>query len=135
MASISLFPSVKQVRSFLGFCNFYRCFIREYRRIAKLLNRLTRKKTFFIFDKACQEAFQELKYCLTLLPVLGYYSPEAKSILETDASDKVVAGILSQKGKDQLWHPIAYFSKTIVLAEYNYKIYNKKLLAIIKILD
>jgi hypothetical protein len=49
--------TVKGVQSFLGFCNFYRCFIKEYRRIARSLNRLTRKGTPFIFDKACQEAF------------------------------------------------------------------------------
>jgi hypothetical protein len=86
----------------LGFCNFYRYFIKEYRRIARLLNRLTRKETSFIFDQECQEAFQKLKYYLTLLPILGYYNPEAELILETDISDKVVAGIFSQKGQDQL---------------------------------
>jgi hypothetical protein len=94
--------TVKGVQSFLGFCNFYRYFIKEYRRIARPLNRLTRKGTFFVFDQDCQKAFKELKYCLILLPILGYYSPEAESILETDISDKVVAGILSQKRKDQL---------------------------------
>jgi hypothetical protein len=56
---------------------------------------LTRKGILFVFDQACQEAFEELKYCLTLLPILGYYNPEAESILETDTSDKVVAGIFS----------------------------------------
>jgi hypothetical protein len=66
------------------------------------LNRLTQKETSFVFDQEYQEAFQKLKYCLTLLPILGYYNPEAESILETDISDKVVTGILSQKGKDQL---------------------------------
>ena len=33
--------SVRGVQLFLGFCNFYRRFIRNYRRIAKPLNRLT----------------------------------------------------------------------------------------------
>jgi hypothetical protein len=87
--------TVKGVQSFLGFCNFYRYFIKEYRRITKSLNRLTRKKTLFIFDQEYQEAFQKLKYCLTSLPILGYYNPETESILETDTSDKVVAGIFS----------------------------------------
>ena len=31
--------------------------------------------------------------------------------------------------------PIAYFSKKLILAEYNYIIYNKKLLAIVKNLE
>jgi hypothetical protein len=52
-------------------------------------------------------------------------------MFETDTSDGVVAGVLSQYRKDQLWHLIVYFSKTIASAEHNYKIYNKELLAII----
>ena len=42
--------TVKGIQSFLGFCNFYRRFIRNYRRIARPLIRLTRKETPFIFD-------------------------------------------------------------------------------------
>src|SRR5204862_2280922 len=42
--------TVQGVQSFLGFCNFYQCFIRNYGRIAKHLNRLTRKDQPFKFD-------------------------------------------------------------------------------------
>jgi hypothetical protein len=63
--------------------------------------------------------------------VLEYYSSEREAILETDALDGVVLGILSQKQRDDLWRPIAYFSKTMNLAEYNYPIYDKELLAIV----
>jgi hypothetical protein len=54
-------------------------------------------------------------------------------MLETNTSDGVVSGILSQKQRDDLWRLIAYFSKTINSAEYNYLIYDKELLAIIQI--
>jgi hypothetical protein len=47
--------------------------------------------------------------------------------------DRVISGILSQKQRDNLWRPIAYFSKTINSAEYNYLIYNKELLAIMQV--
>ena len=56
-------------------------------------------------------------------------------MLETDASDGIVAGVLSQCGKDQLWHPVAYFSKTMAPVEHNYKIHDKELLAIIRSLE
>ena len=56
-------------------------------------------------------------------------------MLETDALDEVVAGVLSQKGPDQLWHPIAYYSKTMASAECNYEIHDKELLAIVRALD
>ena len=127
--------TVKGVQSFLGFCNFYRRFIRNYRRIARPLTQLTRKDTPFIFNQACYIAFEELKKRLTSSPILGHYDPEHESMFETDASDKVVAGVLSQRGRDQLWHPIAYFSKSMALVECNYEIHDKELLAIIRALE
>ena len=48
VAGIATWPtptSVKQVRSFLGFCNFYRPFIYQFSHIARPLNELTRKDT------------------------------------------------------------------------------------------
>ena len=51
--------------------------------------------------------------------------------METDASDGVVGGVLSQKHLDKDWHPVAFFSKTMADAEINYPIYDKELLAII----
>ena len=53
--------TVKGVQGFLGFCNFYRRFIKEYGRIAKHLNALTRKGTVFKWTEQCQEAFDRLK--------------------------------------------------------------------------
>jgi RNase H-like domain found in reverse transcriptase len=55
--------------------------------------------------------------------------------LEIDASDRVVSGIFSQKQKDNTWKLIAYYTKIITLAEYNYPIYNKELLVIIRVFE
>jgi len=52
-------------------------------------------------------------------------------MLETDASDGVIAGVLLQLHPDGEWYPIAFFLKTIDLAKYNYKVHNKEILAII----
>jgi hypothetical protein len=52
-------------------------------------------------------------------------------MLETDASDRVIAGILSQLYLDGEWYPIAFFLKIMDLAKCNYKVYNKEMLAII----
>jgi hypothetical protein len=50
--------------------------------------------------------------------------------METDASDRVVAGVLSQEVKEK-WHPIAFYSKTMLAPEQNYKIYDKEMLVVV----
>ena len=52
-------------------------------------------------------------------------------MLETDISNKVIAGILLQLHLDSKWYPITFFLKTMAPAECNYKVYNKEILAII----
>jgi len=52
-------------------------------------------------------------------------------MLETDALDSVIAGVYSQKQTNGEWHPVAYYSKTIVDAKLNYPIHDKEMLAII----
>ena len=53
-------------------------------------------------------------------------------MVKTDASDRVVAGILSQQHSDTEWYLVAYFSKTMAPAECNYEIHNKEMLVIIR---
>ena len=45
---------------------------------------------------------KELKQRLITALILKHYYPNRESILETDASDRVVSGILTQKQKDDL---------------------------------
>ena len=124
--------TVRGVQAFIGFCNFYRRFIKEYGRVARPLNLLTRKGVPFDFNQRCKDAFQALKDALINAPVLAHYLPEKPTMLEADASDGVVAGVLSQQQRDDLWRPVAYYSKTMAPAECNYPIHDKELLAIIR---
>lgn len=124
--------NLKAVQSFLGFCNFYRRFIRDYGIIAKPLNRLTHKGKEFVFTEECLGAFEELQQRLINAPLLSHYDPDRQSRIETDASDGVVAAVFSQLGDDTQWHPIAYFSKTMASAELNYEIHDKEMLAIVR---
>ncbi len=71
---------------------------------------------------------------LTLAPILQHYSEDLETCIKTDASDSVVAGVLSQKYEEH-WLLVAFFSKTMNLAKYNYQIYNKEMLAIVKSLE
>ncbi len=128
--------TVKGVQSFLGFCNFYRRFVGEYGRIARPLTLLTKKGILFKWTEQCQEAFDCLKEAMISAPVLRYYNAELPTMVETDASKGVVAGLLSQQDPDTgLWHPVAYFSKTMLPAELNYDIHDKEMLAVVRALE
>jgi hypothetical protein len=85
----------------------------------------------FIFNNNCIEAFKELKNQLISSLILYYYNLDFKLMLETDAFNRVITGILLQLYLDSKWHPITFFLKIMNLAKYNYKVYNKEILAII----
>src|SRR6267378_4541712 len=53
--------TVKDVRSFLGFCNFYQAFIRGFTNIACPLNQLTRKDVEWTWGSVEQQAFNDLR--------------------------------------------------------------------------
>ena len=66
---------MKGIQLFLSFCNFYRRFIKDYGRVAKPLNELTRKDTVFQLTDECKAAFYRLQELLTTAPLLSYYDP------------------------------------------------------------
>ena len=123
--------TVKGIQSFLGFCNFYRRFIKDYRRIARPLNRLVCKDQPFLFNKACLDTFQELKNRLVNTLFLMHFNPDLPKRMETNVSDRVVARVLLQLEPDLQWHPVAFFSKTMLQAKLNYYIHDKEMLAIV----
>jgi len=128
--------TVRGIQSFLGFCNFYRRFIKNYGRVARPLVRLVKKNIPFNFDSACSKAFKELKRKLLSAPILIHYRPDRPTRLETDSSDGVVAAVLSQLYEnDNEWHPVGFFSKTMLPAECNYPIHDKEMLAIVRALQ
>ena len=121
---------VREVRSFIGFCNFYCRFISNFLKIAEPLNILTKKDVKFKWSVECNRVFKGLKQRVCKAPILKHFDPSKQCHVETDSSDYVSAGVLSQEHNGIL-HPVAYFSKRMVPAECNYEIYNKELLAII----
>ncbi|KAM4061314.1 Pol [Hirsutella rhossiliensis] len=106
--------SVKGVRSFLGFANYYRQFIPRFSNIAAPLTALTKKDAVFAWSKECDKAFEELKALLTSAPVLAQWDPDRETIVETDSSGY---------GDDGIMRPC------------NYPIHDKELLAIIRCLE
>jgi hypothetical protein len=114
--------TVKQVRSFLGFCNFYQPFIYHFSHIARPLNKLTRKETPWILEDRHQKAFEEVRNRVTSEPVLAQPQLDQQFKIEVDTSGFAFGAVLIQKGKDNKKHPVAYYSATAHEAECNYDI-------------
>ena len=96
-----------------------------------LLVRLTKKGVHFEWGEEYEAAFQELKYRFASALVLWHFDPNTKIIVETDASNYVSAGVMSQYDVDGIIHSVAFFSKKHSPVECNYEIHDKELMAII----
>jgi len=127
--------TVKHVQAFLGFCNFYRHFIKDFSHIAQPLFNLMKKGVPFVWGQDQEHAFKDLIMIFMTAPVLALPDHNQPFCLITDASDFATGAILEQPDALNCWHPIAYHSKSLLPAERNYEIHDKELLAIICALD
>lgn len=120
----------KQLRSFLGFCSYYRKFIKGFSLIAKPLFVLTEDLSKFVWDMNCQEVFEKLKKLLVSAPILSFPIEKGEFILDTDASGHGIGAVLSQiqGGSEKV---IAYFSRVLNKSERNYCVTRRELLAIV----
>uniref|UniRef100_A0A0W0G8P4 Reverse transcriptase RNase H-like domain-containing protein n=1 Tax=Moniliophthora roreri TaxID=221103 RepID=A0A0W0G8P4_MONRR len=109
--------TIKGVRSFLGFANFYRKFIGKYAELARPLHELTKKDTKFEWTKPRDIAFN--------MP-----DDEKPFIIEADVSKWATGAVLKQQGSDGELHPCGYISHAFTSTERNYEIYDWELLAI-----
>jgi hypothetical protein len=124
--------SLRDVQLFIGFANFYRHFIEGFSKIAKPLSDSTKgSPKDWIWMDAMTKSFEKLKHCFMTAPILTHFNPHPKCIVEMDASDFALGGTLSQTTKDKKLHPNAFHSRKFSLAEINYEIHNKELLAIV----
>uniref|UniRef100_A0A0W0G0M3 Reverse transcriptase/retrotransposon-derived protein RNase H-like domain-containing protein n=1 Tax=Moniliophthora roreri TaxID=221103 RepID=A0A0W0G0M3_MONRR len=126
--------TIKGVRAFLGFGNFYRKFIGKYTQLARPLHNLTWKSQKFKWTMTCQIAFDLLKQKFLSEPILLMLDTDKPFIIEADASKWVTGAVLHQQGSDGEWHPCGYLSKSFSPMEQNYEIYDCELLAITRAL-
>jgi len=127
--------TVKQVRSFLGFGNFYRKFIGHYADIARPLNDLTKKDLMWNWTDACEKAFEKLKEEFQKAPVLLMPDSTKPFIIETDASKFATGAVIRQKDMNGDWHPCGYISHSFDATQRNYEIYDRELMGIVRALE
>ena len=83
------------MRSFVGFCNYYRRFVKDFAQIARPLHELTKKNARFEWTPCCQIAFDRLRLELATAPVLQFARYDCPFIIDTDASNVSLGALLS----------------------------------------
>ena len=89
------------MQKFLGLANYYRWFVKDFAKIAKLLHEMMRKETKWSWGERQQKVFEKLKEKFTIEPVLVTPDLDKEMRVEADASDFAMGGVLSMKCKDE----------------------------------
>ena len=134
IAGVAKWPvptTVKQVRSFLGFVNYYWPFVPKFSHITRPLNELTRKGIQFQWGQKEQHAFETLRAKLISEPILRQPQLDQQFEIKVDASGFAIGVVLMQRDQEGKKHPVAYFSATLTEAERNYDIFSLELYAIV----
>ncbi len=124
--------NLKEIQSFVRFINFYHHFIKNFLKLVKSFTQLTRKNTSFVWNKVCIQAFDDLKKQVSLISVLWHFNSKQQTILKINAFNYIKDEILLQYNDKNVLHSVAFYSKSMIFAECNYHIYDKKLLVIIQ---
>ncbi|XP_056437540.1 uncharacterized protein LOC130374637 [Gadus chalcogrammus] len=145
---------LKPLKSFLGFCSYYRRFIANYSAIVRPLSELTKgyaptwkdpnfkksvdpSKVYFKpselfgerWTQACQAAFERIRDCLINAPVLAFADPTKTYILHVDASMNGLGAVLNQEYPEGL-RPVAFASRKLKDSEHNYPVHQLEFLAL-----
>ena len=102
VSAITAMPSPtnrKQVQSFIGMINYLSKFSLRLSELAEPLRELTKVKVPFHWGPEHSQAFTQMKTEISSAPVLAYYDPKKKTVLQTEASIKGFGACLLQVEK------------------------------------
>ena len=112
-----------------GLTGYYRKFIPNYASIATSLTVLTRKSepNSVKWTGDCEFVFQRLKDLLSSAPVLRAPDFTKTFIVQTDASDRGVGAVLSQRYEEDD-QPVAFFSRKLLPRQERYSLWKRSAL-------
>ncbi|MBW0499947.1 hypothetical protein O181_039662 [Austropuccinia psidii MF-1] len=122
--------NLKALWSFVGFANFYCCFINNYSKKISSLTSFLKKDYCFPLNEEALQQFHQFKEAFTTAPILSCFNPFLPTIVETDCSDYALGAVLSEV-PDSGKHPIAFEICKLLPEELSYAIHDKELLGIV----
>ena len=120
----------KEVKSFVGFCSFFRKFIKSFANIARPLTELSKKDTRFKWGPEQQNAFNTIRQKLIEAPILKFPDLSKKFYLTCDASSVGIGCILQQKHDDNFLHPIYYASNALTKPQQKWSSFQREFYAL-----
>ena len=123
--------TVKDLRAYIGLVQYYRDM---WQRRSHILSPLTeqckgRSKQPLKWTTEMIQAFEESKQMVAKETVLNYPDWTIPFDIHTDASDKQLGAVISQRG-----NPLAFYSRRLTKAQRNYTTTEKELLSIVECL-
>ncbi|KAL4028134.1 hypothetical protein IC575_011327 [Cucumis melo] len=118
--------TVSEFRIFLSLAGYYRRFVENFSRIATPLTQLTRMGASFVWSKACEDSFQNLKQKLVTALVLTVPDGPGSFVIYNDASKKGLGCVLMHQGK-----VVAYASRQLKSHEQNYLTHDLELATVV----
>lgn len=123
--------NVKDIRRLLGLAGWYRRFIPNFAIVTAPLTQLLKKNvTKFVWTKEAEEAMEVIKSILSTAPVLANPDYNKPFIIQTDASDIGMGGVLVQ-GEGDEERVVAYFSQKFNASQRKYQTTERECLAVI----
>lgn len=138
MKAIREFPvpkKLKQVRDFLGLCNFYRRFIPEYSRYIRPLCELLKKENSWLWGEKEQQAFEQVKRLFVETIELHHPDPSKDYYLQTDSSGVGIGGVLYQLGEGNEHLILGFHSKALKGAQLNWTVTEQEFYSVICCLE
>ncbi|KAI5347393.1 hypothetical protein L3X38_015272 [Prunus dulcis] len=123
--------TLRQLRGLQGRLAYIRRFISNLCGRCQPFTRLMKKDTPFIWDQACQNAFDSIKAYLLKPPVLIAPIKGKPLILYIAALERSLGAMLAQENEEGKENALYYLSRTLVGAEQNYTPIEKVCLALI----
>ena len=109
--------NLKELSSLQGRLAYIHRFIVNLSGRCQLFTRLMKKGISFVWDDACQKAFEDIKAYLTEPPVLASPVAEKLFLLYVRAIDHSLGTLLTQKNDKSVEQAIYYLSRTLIGVE------------------
>ena len=129
--------TLKELRRFIGMTNFYRSMYKERAKVLAPLTDMTKisKQAFHKhWGPEQDKAFEAAKAMIAQDVLLSYPDPNKEFIIDADASDYQLGGVVLQE-VNEIERPIAYYSRKLTDAQKKYSVIEKELLTKLEILE